>query len=265
MGRAGQFHITRRTALAGLTATGLAAMAGACAGEADLAEGERGRIARIMDGDALALDTGLRVRLAEIEAPAPGYDGRADEPFSIEARAALERAALGREARLWYGGLSRDGYERAIAHVIARDEVGGDVWLNGFVARQGLGRVRSYPDNSTRARRLLVLENEARAAKRGLWSEPHWRIRTLDDLEGAPNYAIVEGEVSSLGAIPGDGEAHLSPTGIRIDVGERLGKPDIQVAAGARLRLRGRIDTRPIANGQPPLIRITHWPQVEVV
>jgi len=266
MGRAGQFHITRQFSITRRAAlAGIAVIAGACSGEADLAEGERGRIARIMDGDALALDTGLRVRLAEIEAPAPGYDGRADEPFSLEARAALERAALGREARLWYGGLSRDGYERAIAHVIARDEVGGDVWLNGLVARQGLGRVRSYPDNSVRARRLLALENEARAAKRGLWAEPHWRIRTLDDLEGAPNYSIVEGEVASLRDVPGDGEAHLTASGIRLDVGERLGKPDIQIAAGTRLRLRGRIDSRPVAKGAPPLIRVTHWPQVEVV
>lgn len=240
-------------------------MATGCAGEPDLSEGESGRIARIMDGDALALDTGLRVRLAEIESPAPGYNDRPDEPFAIEARDALERAALGRDARLWYGGLSRDGYERAIAHVIARDEVGGDLWLNGFVARQGLGRVRSYPDNSTRARKLLALEAEARAAKRGLWSTPHWRIRALDDLEAAPNFSIIEGEVTSLGDIPGDAEAHLTPGGIRLDIGERLGPPDVHLAKGARIQIRGRIDTRPVAKGAPPLIRITHWPQVEVV
>jgi micrococcal nuclease len=260
MGRAGHLIITRRMALAGL-----AGLASGCAGEADLAEGEQGRIARVMDADVLALDTGLRVRLAEIEAPAPGYSNRADEPYAIEARDALERAALGREARLWYGGLSRDGYERAIAHVIARDEVGGDVWLNGLVARQGLGRVRSYPDNCTRARRLLALESEARAAKRGLWSEPHWRIRTLDDLADAPNFSIIEGELVSTSNVAGDGDAHLIPSGIKLDIGERLGPPDIQFAVGTRLRIRGRIDTRPVAQGAAPLIRITHWPQVEVI
>jgi len=242
----------------------MATMSIGCAGEADLSEGEQGRIARVMDGDALALDTGLRVRLAEIEAPAPGYNNRPDEPFAIEAREALSRAALGRQARLWYGGLSRDGYERAIAHVIARDEVGGDVWLNGLAARQGLARVRSYPDNSTRVRRLLALEAEARAAGRGLWSAPHWRVRTLDDLDGAPNFSIVEGKLVSLGDVAGDGDAHLSPSGIRLDIGERLGPPDMQLAPGARLRIRGRIDTRPVAQGRAPLIRLTHWPQVEV-
>ena len=139
---AGVFHKTgqlggwsRRGVLLG----GLAVSVAACAAEADLAEGEAGRVARVLDGDSLALDTGLRVRLAEVEAPAAGYRDRADEPGAAAARAVLERAGLGREARLWYGGLSRDRYERAIAHVIAKDEVGADVWLNGLVARQGGG------------------------------------------------------------------------------------------------------------------------------
>ena len=61
-------------------AGGLGAVAGGCAGESDLAEGEAGRIARVLDADSLALDTGLRVRLAEVEAPAAGYGDRVGEP-----------------------------------------------------------------------------------------------------------------------------------------------------------------------------------------
>ena len=110
----------------------------------------------MLDGDSLALDTGLRVWLAEVEAPTAGYGDRKDEPGAAVARAIMERASVGREARLWYGGLSRDRYQRAIAHVIAKDEVGADVWLNGVAARQGAARVRTYPDNAKRARKLLV-------------------------------------------------------------------------------------------------------------
>ncbi|MDP3491735.1 MAG: thermonuclease family protein [Hyphomonadaceae bacterium] len=246
---------TRRGFLAG----GLV-LAG-CSAQGDLSAGEQGRVARVLEGDALALDTGLRVRLVEVEAPAPGYDGRVDEPWAAEAKAVLEAAAVGRQAQLWYGGLSRDSYERALAHVIVRDEVGGEVWLNGLVVRQGGGRVRTYNDNARRARRLLALEVEARAAKRGLWADAHWRVRGLDDLEGAPNFAIVEGEIASLGEMAGDGEAHLSRGGIRLDVGERLGLPDVELAVGARVRVRGRIDTR---EGEAK-IRVSHWAQVEVV
>lgn len=256
MGRiSGQFRTTRRGfVLAGLAAAG-------CAAQGDLSAGEQGRVARVLDGDALALDTGLRVRLVEVEAPAPGYDGRADEPWAVEARGVLQAAAVGRQAQLWYGGLSRDSYERALAHVIVRDEVGGEVWLNGMVVRQGAGRVRTYTDNARRARRLLAMEAEARAANRGLWADAHWRVRGLDDLEGAPNFAIVEGEIAALGEMAGDGEAHLARGGIRFDVGERLGVADVALAAGTRVRVRGRIDTR---EGEPKM-RVTHWAQVEVV
>lgn len=126
----------------------LAGLAGACSQPGDLAEGEGGRVARVLDGDSLALDTGLRVRLAEVEAPAAGYGDRVDEPGAAVARAIMERASVGRQAKLWYGGLSRDRYQRAIAHLIAKDEVGADVWLNGVAARQGAARVRTYPDNA---------------------------------------------------------------------------------------------------------------------
>jgi endonuclease YncB( thermonuclease family) len=261
---AGVFHKGRECRTWSRRAVLLGGLA-ACAAEADLAEGEAGRVARVLDGDSLALDTGLRVRLAEVEAPAAGYDGRTDEPGAAAAREVLERGGLGREARLWYGGLSRDRYERAIAHVIAKDEVGADVWLNGLAVRQGGARVRTYPDNARRARRLLALEVEARADKRGLWAEDHWRVRGLDDLGDAPYFAIVEGAVAGVGTRAGDGDAVLTRGGIRLDVGERLGAPDVEVRVGAKVRVRGRIDMRPVETGGEPLIRVTHWAQVEVV
>jgi endonuclease YncB( thermonuclease family) len=232
-----------------------------CSAQADLVAGEQGRVSRILDGDSLSLDTGLRARLVEIEAPAPGYDGRADEPFAPEARTMLEAAALGRQARLWYGGLSRDSYERALAHVIASDETGADVWLNGYMIRQGAARVRTWPDNSRRARKLLALEQEARDAKRGLWALAHWRVRSPDDLSDAPNFAIIEGPLVSADQAPGEGLARLSASGIRFDIGEKLGPRDtaLDLSAGAAVRIRGRIDAR---SGDPQ-IRITHWAQVE--
>jgi endonuclease YncB( thermonuclease family) len=239
----------------------LAGFAAGCGGQADLSVGEQGRISRITDGDVLNLDTGLRVRLVEVEAPALGYDGRADEPFAPEARDMLAAAALGRQAKLWYGGLSRDTYKRALAHVIAADETGADVWLNGYMIRQGAARVRTWPDNSRRARRLLALEQEARTARRGLWALDHWRIRTPGDLEDTPNLAIIEGTLAAVDQTSGEGVAHLSSSGIRLDIGEKLGPRDtaLDLSVGVKVRIRGRIDAR---SGEPQ-IRITHWAQVE--
>lgn len=245
--------MTRRAVLAG--AVSLAA----CSRQSDLVAGEQGRIARVQDGDAIGLDSGLRIRLAEIEAPAPGYDGREDQPFAAEARSALMGVGMGRQAKLFYGGLSRDDYGRAIAHVIATNEIGEDVWLNGYLARQGAARVRTYPDNSRRARRLLALEAEAREARRGLWALEHWRVRGCDDLDGAPAFAIVEGAVLSVGD-EGDAAAMVSREGFALAGLGALGPGDVAVEVGKRVRVRGRIDTR-----AEPRMRLTHWAQVEVV
>ncbi len=67
-----------------------------------------GRLGAGLAGDALALDTGLRVSLVEVEASTPGYDRRPDEPWARQARALLEASTIGRQVELWYGELSRD-------------------------------------------------------------------------------------------------------------------------------------------------------------
>lgn len=243
----------------------LAAMAAGvsgCSQAPDLIAGERGRIVRVSDGDALALDTGQKVRLVEIEAPQPGYDRGEDQPFAEGARAMLTAAAVGRAAQLWYGGLSRDRYDRALAHAIAADETGREVWLNGLMVRQGGARVRTFPDNARRARRLLALEAEARGAKRGLWASDYWRVRGCDDLGGAPVFAVVEGEVVDVAAEAAKGEAaaEIVAGGFRLRGLAGLGKPDagLEAATAKRLRIRGRIER------DAPLIKLTHWAQVEM-
>lgn len=252
--------VTRRYAAACM----LAALTG-CAREPDLAAGEEGRVARIQDGDALSLDTGLRVRLAEVEAPAKGFNDRQGEPYAEESEAMLAAAATGRRVRLYYGGLSRDRYGRAIAHAIASDEVGGDVWLNGVMARHGGARVRSFPDNSRRVARLYALEDEARTAKRGLWAADHYRVRSPDDLSGASGFVLIEGRLGASRTGPGGvdefasayfsgGEISLSDAGSLRALGDDAGH-----RPGDRIRIRGRIDLR----GETPSMRLTHWAQIE--
>jgi hypothetical protein len=86
-------------------------------------------------------------------------------------------------------------------------------------------------------------------------------VRALDDLIDAPYFAIVEGVVAGLGQRPGDGDAVLGPSGIRLEIGERLGAADVDVRVRTAVRVRGRIDTR----GDKPVTRVTHWAQGKVV
>jgi endonuclease YncB( thermonuclease family) len=59
-----------------------------------LQKGEQGQVARVFTGDTLQLQSGLRVFLAEIDAP------RGDDPYAAQARAELESLALHRTVLL---------------------------------------------------------------------------------------------------------------------------------------------------------------------
>lgn len=131
--------------------------------------GERGRVVRIIDGDALVLETGQSVRLVGIEAPAPERGDRPAASFADDSTRMLEDMALGRTVRLYYAGLTRDRYDRALAHVFTDDDLGPAYWLNLEMVRRGGARARIYPDTSRGAADLLEAEHEARAADAGLW------------------------------------------------------------------------------------------------
>ncbi len=118
--------------------------------------------------------------------PRATTDG-ADQPHAREARSELAGAAMGRQARLFYGGLTRGRLrpgDRACDRLMERP--GEDVWLNGVAsgaagARRGCGPIRIMPSG---ARQLLALEGEAkerRSAGCGRWITGG--VRGCDDLE----------------------------------------------------------------------------------
>jgi micrococcal nuclease len=160
----------------------------------ELAAGEKGRVVRVLDGDALVLDTGQSVRLVGIEAPAAPYRDREGEAGYADAKRLLEDMVLGREVELRYGGLTRDRYDRALAHVVTTDALGPRLWLNAEMVRKGGARVRVYPDTAAANAPLLAYETKAREDRRGLWDDGVWPIHDAAALpEGADRFQLVEG------------------------------------------------------------------------
>lgn len=153
----------------------------------ELLDGERGRVVRIIDGDALVLDTGQSIRLIGIEAPARPYKDREGDAFHEEAKRMLEDIALGRTVQVKYAGLTRDRYDRALAHIQTTDELGPPYWVNQEMVRRGGARVRVYPDTAIANAPLLADETDARDAKRGLWSLTAYAIPSAAHLP--PDFA----------------------------------------------------------------------------
>jgi micrococcal nuclease len=194
-----------------------------------LAAGERGHVAEVRNGETIVLDSGLVVRLAGIEAP------NEPEPWAEEARAILSGLLAGKAVTLMYGGVRRDRYDRALAHV-RRDE--GRLWVQDALLKAGSARVHTWPDNRALAKAMLRTEAETRIARRGLWALPAYQVLLPSEAVSRRGFAIIEGRISrvadegrGLRVSFAEGGADLFAVGHSLD--------QTRIQAGRIIRARG--------------------------
>jgi endonuclease YncB( thermonuclease family) len=230
-------------------------------GFCDLDPGEAGRVAGIVDGETLTLDTGLTVRLIGALAPPGGGS-----------QGALAEIAAGKPVRLFYGGRRRDRHGRALAHVFVTGE-GRRLWVQGRLVETGLALVYSFADNRACVAELLAREAAARASRAGLWGSGAFAVADGLDLEALVaadhRFRIVEGTVHA--AAEARGRVYLNfeadwRRDFTVSVAPRDRRAfdkqgvDLLALAGRRIRVRGWIVRR---NG--PMIEADHAEQIEVV
>ncbi len=252
----------------------------------ELERGEEGRVVRASNGDTLELDSGLRVFLAEIDAP------RGEQDYAAQANGELEALVLHRNVLLAYGGTKRwvgrprDGDtqappEAAIAHVFVKSEGGRWFWLQHELISRGAAFVRPRHDNHARAEELLALEARARAGETGLWGRRAWRsvnARTaaqialqanLNCLRGDAPYRIVEANVTEARVFERRASLMLDTASAEtpfaaVMFGESFANwngPTLASLNGARVRIRGSLGVY----RDEPQICFDHASQLEVL
>ncbi len=251
----------------------------------DLERGEEGRVVRVYNGDTLELDSGLRVFLAEIDAP------RGEAAYAAQAQSELEALALHREVLLAYGGTRRwvgrprEGEETpreaAIAHAYVKSEGGRWFWLQHELVSRGAAYVRPRHDNHARAEDLRQLEAQARGAERGMWGQRAYQAASVASaaraaleadvncLRGDAPYRLVEGVVSEARVF--DRRAALTMRGGPAETpfslvvfGESFANwsgPQLNALTGVRIRARGPLG---VYRGAPQLC-LEHASQLEVL
>lgn len=263
----------RRPPAAALLALALAGAAPAPAADAPavpppLAAGEPGRVTEIVDGDTLFLADGREIRLVGIQAPKlplgrAGFDAW---PLSGEAKAALADLAKGKRVTPAYGGRRMDRHERKLAHLFRAD----GTWLQAEMLRRGMARVYSFADNRALLRALQAIERDARAANKGIWAKPYYRVRTTAEAQDdIGSFQLVMGRVRDTAKV--DGRIYLNfGQNWRTDFTVNI--PPKRVAAftetgldplaleGRWIRVRGWLERY---NG--PMIEATHPEQIEVI
>jgi micrococcal nuclease len=229
---------------------------------------EIGRVIEIIDGDTLLLADRREVRLVGIQAPKLPLGRRNFTPWPLaeESRAALVRLAGGKTLKLSYGGATTDRHGRVLAHLT--DESGR--FIQAEMLRQGMARLYSFADNRARLDELFAAEREARAANRGIWALPYYKIRTPDTIGGdLDSFQLVAGRVLRASAVGGriylnfggdpktDFTAVIQPGNVKSFAAVGL---DPLALSGRQIRVRGWIE-----NHNGPLIRVTHPEQIEVL
>jgi len=125
-----------------------------------------GRVVGVTDGDTLtvidAAKTEYKIRVAGIDAPEKAM------PWGQKSKQALSDRVFGRDVRVDWS--KRDRYGRIVGKVI----VGGKDAGLALVGKGLAWHYKKYENEQPLADRLEYarLENEARAMRRGLWSDP---------------------------------------------------------------------------------------------
>ena len=262
-------HMSRRTAVLGLGALGSATLAGSILSgglkASDLIDGEIDRVASVMSGQTLTLESGLKVRLAGITVP------KVTEPFGRESRDALSGLVRGRTVRLSYGGDMRDRYDRALAQLHLLTPQGKeDFWVQAELIRQGLARVYTWPDEQIDFETLYSLEQEARLKGRGLWAHTNYAIRGPEPnalAQMVDSLQLVEGIITSTADVRGRAYLNFGAdyrTDFTVTVAKkhrkRFKRYDPVELEGARVRVRGWVE---LING--PMIWASHPARIEVL
>ena len=127
-------------------------------------------VTQVKDGDSIVVDGYEEVRLSHIDAP------EWNQPWGDQAYERVKELALNKRVRL--KRIGKDRYGRTLAEVVLPD----DRILNHMLVQEGLAwHYRRYSND----RYYQQLELEARAKKRGLWSDlnpkaPWERRRKVD-------------------------------------------------------------------------------------
>lgn len=123
-------------------------------------QGFEGRVVSVKDGDTVEVIRGgkaVRIRLAEVDAP------EKRQAYGTQSKKFLSDLLFGKQVQVWVSDTDR--YGRLVAHLVLPDgrDAGREMLKAGYA-----WWYRQYSKDAS----LGVLQDEARAAKRGLWADP---------------------------------------------------------------------------------------------
>ncbi len=209
---------------------------------------------------------GQEYHLADILAPSAYVLAGDAEPYFDAAKRGLERLLANTSLNIKDAGpVTRWG-----ARVVMATRVGEAQTLQHHLITMGAARVAPQSDNLEFIDQLLTAEEEARAARKGLWALPAYQVFDANKADSAiGGFHLIEGEVRRIARVKSRVYINFGTdykTDFTASAGSRLYRKwvgqgfDLTTLTDARLRIRGFVEA---ING--PSIALTHRRQIEVL
>ncbi|NDV27356.1 thermonuclease family protein [Desulfovibrio sp. JC010] len=123
------------------------------------------RVRYVIDGDTFVLADNRHVRIAGIDTPEIGRDGKPDQYYARQAKAMLNKLILGKRVRIEPAGKGKDRYKRIIGWVYVDN-----LFVNKRMIRKGAAFYYFHKGNDRGKQKLLLqAQRNAYKEKKGFW------------------------------------------------------------------------------------------------
>ena len=123
------------------------------------------KVRYVIDGDTFILANNKHVRIAGIDTPEIGRDGKPDQFYAQKAKSMLNKLIFGKRVRIEYAGKGTDRYKRIVGWVYVDD-----VFVNKQMIRNGAAFFYFHKGNNRGKQKLLLqAQRKAYDEKKGFW------------------------------------------------------------------------------------------------
>lgn len=164
---------------------------------------QSGRVDKIIDGLTILLKDDTILRLASLDIP--DFNNNQEAPFTEAALTYLKKSLPeGTEIMIYQTRMAKKGrvnrMNHKLGHILTKKD---QIWVNGALLNQGLARVYTSPNAPEMHDQMLEIENNARNAKLGMWTDisfyPVLKPETASEAMG--QLAIIEGKVEKTASV----------------------------------------------------------------
>jgi micrococcal nuclease len=135
---------------------------------------ETGKVKKVIDGDTIEMENGIRIRLLNIDTPESVKPNTPVMCYALEAKTKLNELILNREIYLTFDKNKQDRYGRELRFVYINqlDAINNNVdeSVNAFMIKAGFARAMLYSPNTTYKQQFLNYQYSANQAKLGVWN-----------------------------------------------------------------------------------------------